>query len=243
MMRLLGLALAVGGAVGLAGCFHYTADVPGVLDLRSDGSQAAPNEEALVAPAPSAPGEEPPALRRDGVAAILEGDGVVEQGTRFTLEDRHWFLGATAWFPGLFLTFNDSSAEELDAALGGQALRNLRLGHKLMMTDVLLTVGVGLIPVVGTCASLLVAPRPWTFTASGERVRTASLARKPAPEKPEAPPPAPPSEDAVPVPGVEVPPPDDGDGAEREAAADGEAAAEAPPGDRPEGAAPAEDDK
>lgn len=197
------IALVCAGLLGslgpLSGCFHYTAQVPGVLDLRSDGSTAVPNEAPLGVPAVGgtreAAADDADPITRTGVSSLFAGDGVVEQGTQFTVEERHWFLGLTTWAPGLFLISNPSSSEELDAALGGEAVRNLRVGHEVGLTDVLLTLGVGIVPVIGTCASLLVAPRPWTFTASGERIKAgpgvavapplAAPADQPPPEPPQ----------------------------------------------------------
>jgi len=231
------VAMALVCASWLSGCFHYTANVPGVLDLRSDGSSAAPNEAALVGPTGAeqtdAAGEEDAAspITRTGVSSLFAGDGIVEQGTQFTIEDRHWFIGLTTWAPGLFLISNPSATEELEAALGGEAVRNLHLGHTVALTDVLLTVGVGIVPVIGTCASVLVAPRPWTFTASGERiraVRSAAVAppvEPPAEEPPAEEPPAeePPAEE----PPAEEPPPT------------AESAVEAPAAEAPAAEAPA----
>src|SRR5690606_30284650 len=111
-----------------AGCYHYTADIPGVLDTKSDGSTADVSPLTVT----------DPELARQGFAAILAGDGVRVEGTHVSVEDRHFFAGVTLLFPGVFLLSNESAQEELEVVLGDAALREVRLGHRHSGFDLLL---------------------------------------------------------------------------------------------------------
>lgn len=163
------IALVVGSALG--GCYHYTADIPGVLDTRSDGSTA----DA------SPPNVSDEGLRREGLAGILSGEGVRADGAHVRVEERHFFAGVTALAPGAFVLSNDSAKEELEAVVGDDALREVRIGHQYSGFDVVLTLLTNLVP----CVPLLLLPQPYTFHASGERI--ASSGQPPA-NRPVAPP-------------------------------------------------------
>jgi hypothetical protein len=156
MRSLLLLALALSPTTG---CYRYATDIPGVLDLRSDGTEAPSRSEPPVAPE----------AKREGLLALFAGPGVREDGADITVEDRHVFGGATLLAPGLFLLTNDSAFPELKATLREEGLRDLRVGQRRTGMDVALELGVAMVPGLG-CATLLVAPRPFTFTASGRRV-------------------------------------------------------------------------
>lgn len=172
-----------------SGCYHYSATLPGVLDTRSDGSTADASPVEV----------NDPELRREGVSAWLAGEGVRTQEALVSVEERHFFAGVTTAFPGVFLLSNADPTPELKAALGDAALRELRVSHEMSALDVVLTLGVNLIP----CVPLLLAPQPFTFALSGERV---SASGRPPVNRPVAPPvdltpppsPAPPSNELVP---------------------------------------------
>ncbi len=170
-----------------AGCYHYTADIPGVLDTRSDGSTAEPSPPAL----------EDPKLTRAGLGAVISGAGVHAEGAQLSVEDRHFFAGVTLLAPGVFLLSNESAKEELEAALGDDALREVRVGHRYAPFDILLSAATYIVP----CVPLLLAPQAYTFTASGERVAAAG---QPPTNRPVAPP-----VDVRPPPAEVEPPPND----------------------------------
>lgn len=173
-----------------AGCYHYTAALPGVLDTRSDGSTA-------DASPPNVSDEE---LARTGVSAILEGDGVRADGAYVVVEERHFFAGITALLPGAFLLSNESATPELKAALGDGALREVRVSHQYSGFDVLLTAVANLIP----CVPLFLLPQPYTFQATGERVAAAGT---PPANRPVAPP-VEPKPSPLPAPTADDAPPD-----------------------------------
>lgn len=114
MKQLLLLAVL---AVSSTGCFHMRADLPGVLDLRSDGSEAAVDNTALPADA-----------ARDGIGGFFSGGGV--QGTKgdVTIENRVTFLtlgGAFFIYP-----LNDNTNDEWRTVLGKEgAARNVTIGE------------------------------------------------------------------------------------------------------------------
>lgn len=84
-----------------------TSKMPGVLDLRSDGADAPVRSEPL-----------PPSATRTGFDAFAFGEGV-KGGADVVIEDRSHF--ALSLIP----IGNESSTGEWQAALGGQALRNV----------------------------------------------------------------------------------------------------------------------
>jgi hypothetical protein len=201
-LRTAGAALLAATVVASSGCYHYTTDVPGVLDLRSDGASAQENAAAIE----NKEGDE---VSRDGFMGFLNGAGVQAEGSKFTVEDRHLFLGIV--IPGLFVIMNDSASEELDAAMGeGGAIRKVRIGHTEDMMSILLSIGTrivaGIVPVVNAIASPVVNitnPFWFTFTASGERIQGSGGKGAMAPPPPPA--------DAPPPPPPPPPPPAEGD--------------------------------
>ncbi len=161
-------ALALAGA----GCNHITTRVPGVLDLRSDGSGA---------PAESQPAK---AESRTGFDAILWGDGVQGSGSVTVVDRKYWLI------KGLFPIANESATEEIAAATGDGALRNVHIGELYSGWDFGISVIVGIIPVVDFIAPCVMPPLDVTF--SGTRVKvagTGDVAEPPAPTgEPEPPP-------------------------------------------------------
>ena len=189
--------LALGALLAsTVGCRAFEANVPGVLDLRSDGAQAATIEEKLPA------GE----TTRDGFGGILTGEGVKANKADVTVEDRHW------WILGLFKIANPSMKEEMAAALGKNAMRKVYVGEQLAGTDVVIGI-VGGIPVVVPFIGYLwilaweaIAP-PMTGTFSGTRI--AATGGSAAPMAPEGEPTQPPTDPApapAPAPAPSAPP-------------------------------------
>ena len=82
---------------------HISSEVPGVLDLRSDGS-AAPIETAAVPPSD--------ASARGGLGGFFLGDGTTAIGAEAKIVDRNHYIIA------LLPIINASSKEEWQAALG-----------------------------------------------------------------------------------------------------------------------------
>lgn len=173
------------------GCFHFRTELPGVLDLRSDASLAAPQHEET-------PLDE--SLHREGSRSTLQGAGVSIEGHRVLVHDRHIWIGATFLAPGAFLLWNGDGAEpELKAALGDQGiLRNVQLSHRLGFLDFLLDLGTRFTQLVLCSPILVFAPigPPMSFWASGERVTDEAAPpvrleqADPVPSEPGADPPA-----------------------------------------------------
>lgn len=136
------LALVAALAAGATGCTHITTTVPGVLDLRSDGSAATVETKAAT-------GE------RSGFDAIMNGDGV--KGTSdVMIEDRKY------WVCSLFPVLNPSATEEISAAVGTSAMRNVRIGEQYTLLNWGVSVCVSLIPLVNI-AGLVMPPRDFRF--------------------------------------------------------------------------------
>lgn len=178
-----------------AGCRSFTANVPGVLDLRSDGSQASVANDKLP------PGEH----TRDGVGGFMFGNGAQATGADVTVEDRHW------WAIGLFTIMNPSIKEEMQAALGKGAMRKVYVGEELTFMDAGLTIGMGIVAGIIPGVNGILIPLvqaitpPMTSRFSGQRISTSGAAAgeaTPPPTDP-APPPADgtaPPTDAAPAP-------------------------------------------
>lgn len=165
-------ALAAGG-----GCHHLTSKVPGVLDMRTDGSGAA------AAPRKAGTGE------RTGFDGLMYGDGV--QGTNeLKVTDRKY------WVCSFFPIINESATEEITVALGpGGALKNCRIGEQYTIMNWLTQTVVSILPVVSV---LNIIMPPHDFYFHGVPVAGASAAvplpasdTPPPPPPPEAPAPAP----------------------------------------------------
>lgn len=162
-LRFLTALPRVGGLCVLAGlllaggCFSYTTGIPGVLDLRSDGTYAEP----LLDPLPGAT-----ASPREGWSSLLLGTGLRVEDGYVALEERQMWLGLTALFPGLFRIAGAEAEDSLALVLDGGAVRDLQLSHSFTPLDALLS--------TAACATICVpvlAPLQWfTFTVRGQRV-------------------------------------------------------------------------
>ncbi len=137
----------------LTACQHYQTELPGTLDLRSDGADA-PLETAPV----------PAEATRNGLEAWMKGAGVsAKAGGAVVAEDRAvWALRV---FP-----LGDGAADEVRGALGtGGALRALTLREEISVFDAALYACTLPIPCVdlGTATML----PSYTVQVAGTRVR------------------------------------------------------------------------
>lgn len=150
MRKPLLLALAA-ASVAASACNHVTTKVPGVLDLRSDGTEAPAETSA-------------PAGGRSGFDSWISGAGL--QGTsQITIEDRKF------WLLRLFTISNESATEEINAAMGPSGgLRSVTIGDTFSGTDLLLSMGIGLCTAPLAGIGGLVVP-PFTATVSGTRIK------------------------------------------------------------------------
>lgn len=155
-VRTLVCILALGLTAPLGGCYRYVTRVPGVLDMRSDASGA----DARKVARPSDPD-----LVRSGLEAEVLGPGLVVEANEVRVRERR------VWVRGLIPLVDDSSGEEIGAALHGGALRDVVIGDEIDGVSVIVTVVVpSLLPITG-----LVLP-PFTFVARGT-----PIAGRPAP--------------------------------------------------------------
>lgn len=172
MQRSKHIALALGACLGLAsaGCHHYHTAIPGVVDIRSDGSGAKADSRELEL------GQD---VKRESVEAIVIGKGVEVQGHKVKIEDR------TYWILHIAPMFNTSAAEEVDAALANNgALREVSTTYEVSVIDVVIELGAGLavgvvnvVPVLGQLVSavgwvgMMVFLPSFTFQLEGERIQ------------------------------------------------------------------------
>jgi hypothetical protein len=162
MRRIVSSLLLVAAMASTTGCLHITTKMPGTLDMRSDGADVAPD------PSTAQYGKD---VSRTGIDAILSGDGVQQSGAHVTVVDRK--LWALRYFP----IMNPSATEEMQAALGTGALRNVKIGETRSVIDVVIDLGgnavtsfVGLSPLYS-----LVMP-PITVTFEGDRIGASAAA-------------------------------------------------------------------
>jgi hypothetical protein len=144
-MRMVALLLLM---VAPTGCFRYQTRIPGVVDVRTDGSEAARS------------GAQPPARAvRTGAQGLLLGRGTERRGDRIHVEDRRYDLRQA------IPLVNPSAARELADATGASgALRRVELTEQMTLLDVLYTFLAGYLPLGDWFTP------SWTFTASGEPV-------------------------------------------------------------------------
>lgn len=167
--------LALAALAAGSGCHHLTTKVPGVLDMRTDGSGAAP--------APKKAGGE-----RTGIEGIFWGEGV--QGTtELKVTDRKY------WLCAILPVLNESATEEITVALGPNgALRNCRIGEQSTFTDWLIGTGIRCIPILNS-GSIIMPPHDFFFYGTPVAGASAAVPRPTT----DAPPPPPP-EEAAPAP-------------------------------------------
>ncbi len=153
------VATVCSGLVGLlglgGGCMHITSEVPGVLDLRSDGAEA----PVTTTPLPASD------VTRDGVGGFFSGAGA-QGSSDVTIEDRNSLVAIGPLV--LMSVLNSSSTEEWQAVVATDgALRNVTIGEQISLGAIGATLvkGVCLCPIIGGW----VAPTI-DFKASGTRV-------------------------------------------------------------------------
>lgn len=149
LSHVLGLAVVGLAAVGSGGCFHHQAHLPGIFDMRTDGS-------GLPPPASTAVVE--PRHAHPGVEGLVQGAGVSVVGSDVSVEHRfYWLLGAIP-------IYNQSPSPSLEAALpAGGALTRVEVGE----TQTPLDVAVGfLVPTVFPAATWILPT--WTFVAHAQ---------------------------------------------------------------------------
>jgi hypothetical protein len=120
------LPLLLCAAVAGTGCMHTNTVLPGVLDLRSDGSTATVNKDKV-----EVKGDD---VKRDGFGAIMSGDGLQIEGEKVRVEDRNWHL------LGLIHVINDHGEAEFAALPKTGALKNVHVGDRLAGTDVVIAI-------------------------------------------------------------------------------------------------------
>ena len=189
MMRFAVLGSLV-ASLAASGCLHSRTEMPGVLDLRSTGSDAPLAQEPIDK-----------AATRAGFDAFSYGAGV-EGSTDVTIDNR------THYLIGLVPVLGDSAAEEWRLATGGGALRNVTVSDSLGGGPILLTFLKNIFPC--SCVTGWVAP---TWGTGGRAIRIAASAARdipvtPAgaqPPPPDASPPNAPSPAALPSAGSQAP--------------------------------------
>lgn len=161
--------LLVLAALGFSsGCHHLTTNVPGVLDMRTDGSAA------TAAPRKAGVGE------RTGFDGIMYGEGV--QGTsELKVTDRKY------WACSLVPVLNESATEEITTAVGPNgALRNVKIGEQFTFMNWLTQAVVNVLPVVNVL-NIIMPPHDFHFW--GTPIEAASAAVPlPATDTPPPPP-------------------------------------------------------
>lgn len=161
--------LVLAALAGSSGCHHLTTKVPGVLDMRTDGSGA------TAAPRKGNTGE------RAGFDGIMYGEGV--QGTTdLKVTDRKY------WVCSFFPIINESATEEITVAVGPNgALKNCRIGEQFTIMNWLTQVVVNVLPVVNV---LNIIMPPHDFYFHGTPVEASAAVPLPATDTPPPPPPA-----------------------------------------------------
>ena len=145
-------------ALASAGCFHVTSSIPGVLDLRSDGSEAPVEDKPL--PTSDA--------TRDGVGSFFLGSGA-QGGSNVKIENREHFLGL--WVAFFIHPLNGDVDDEWSAVLANNgAARNVSIGEQLTI------MGWANEMLRGLCCMPVFFFMPLTIDVTGEATRIQVLA-------------------------------------------------------------------
>ncbi len=136
-------------AVSGSGCFHHQAHLPGVIDMRTDGSGL---------PSPAKPRTTTDRkIARPSSEALVEGAGLTLAGRDLTIEDRHY------WIFGSIPIYNESPTPELQAALNvGGAVTTIEVGEDIDPIGIL---AVTFVPLVLPVTAWVLPP--YTFRAKG----------------------------------------------------------------------------
>lgn len=185
----------------MPGCVHYQVELPGVLDLRSDGRSASPDSRT-------------PARSVTGESAWLTLDSVTRDGAALRIQHRHGWFGLTLLAPGVVpVSHTDVGSVVRRGFEQGAVYRAVRLRHALEPGDVL-------VELAARCTLMMLCP--WanvlapigpimTLTLDAERVAMSTARSVPGSGEagPAEPPPAwlPPRGGPPPAPAGEQPPP------------------------------------
>ena len=151
-MRAIHLVTATALCLVGAGCNHMTTRVPGVLDLRSDGSDV---------PVDNSP---PKAESRSGFDSLLWGDGAQGAGQTTVVDRKYWIIG-------LIGIGNESATEEINAAVGNGAFRNVTIGEEYTFGDMAVGFCGSFIPLAGCVVHMQQGGSPMDFKMSGTHVK------------------------------------------------------------------------
>ena len=155
-------------------CHHLTTKVPGVLDMRTDGSGAAPATRKAGA------GE------RTGFDGLMLGEGVTGTSELKVVDRKYWVC---SFFP----IINESATEEIQLAVGTEALRNCRIGQQFTIMNWATQLVVSMLPVVNALG-IIMPPNDFNFW--GTPVKASADVALPPPDDAVAPTP-----EAAPAPG------------------------------------------
>ncbi len=109
------------------GCNRHAMRLPGVVDMRTDGTGAEPGKVDLTTVSQHV---------RPEFSGLMEGEGIGVRGPEITVEDRAY------WLIRVIPVYNNSIDEELQGMLeaSGGGVRNLHLGEEFMFIDWALSV-------------------------------------------------------------------------------------------------------
>ena len=162
MRRIISPLLVVAAMASTTACTHITTKVPGTLDMRSDGAEAAPDTSVTQY------GKD---TSRSGFDGIVSGDGVQQSGSHVTVVDRK--LWALSYFP----IMNESATEEIQAAMGTGALRKVKIGETESIIDFAIYYGGSFVTsFVGLSGFYALVMPPKTVTFEGERIGVSAAA-------------------------------------------------------------------
>jgi hypothetical protein len=150
MRVVVSLTIVVASVVLLTGgCFHHQTHLPGVIDMRTDGSGLPPPAK------PTATTDRK--IARPSSEALVEGAGLSLAGRELSVEDRHY------WIVGSIPIYNESATPELQAALNvGGAVTKLEVGEEI---DAIGIIAASFVPLVLPVAGWVLPP--YTFRATG----------------------------------------------------------------------------
>lgn len=192
--RLFGVLLVALLASGASGCFRYHTHVPGVIDMRTDGSEAPPARTKVRD------------LEREAGFHLVLGRGIQRMPERRILvEERHY------WLAGDIPLLNTSAREDVGLVLKrAPAWRNVVVTEEMSTLD---GVAYNVIPVFIPLTGYVLPPFTFTYEAEpvdGGRAPVAPPPRHEARSQSRSKPRPKPRGDASSKP---PPPPTDGEGA------------------------------
>lgn len=143
------VSMVVAWAVAASGCFHHQTHLPGVIDMRTDGSGLPPPAKPVTTTDRK--------VTRLSSEALAEGAGLTVAGRELTVEDRHY------WIFGSIPIYNESPTPELQAAQNvGGAVTSIEVGEEI---DAIGILAASFVPLVLPAAAWVLPPH--TFRAKG----------------------------------------------------------------------------